>query len=112
MITSLFFELYRNIALFFEYYFIRQTTVLWRFFFEQFAHLNRVFGITANMKHFFEPLYRDYSFGGYIFAIPWRACLIVAGLISSICLFVLFLSMWIFWVGLPFFISYFLFSAA
>ncbi len=59
--------------------------------------LDRTFAIKITLRHFFEPLYRDKTFIGYILGVVFRTFRVLIGLfVYAILLFIIF-AMYILW---------------
>lgn len=94
-----------DIERFARWYFIDGTKRVVRACAHRLGQVERTFGIRANLQHFTEPLYRDYTPIAYLFAVPWRSVLIVVGAMAAIAVIAVHLAFLIFWLVLPLLIS-------
>jgi hypothetical protein len=101
LITSLI----NDILNFLIFWFINGSRRLWNNFSNQIQSLEQTFGIRANFKRFFAPLYGDYSLPGYVFAIPWRLLLMTVGIILVLFITIFYTILFVVYITLPLLIS-------
>lgn len=71
------------------------------------------FAVAITLRHFFEPLYKDYSAIGRILGIFFRTVRVVIGGICYLVLALAFAAVYLVWLAIPaFIISLILFHAA
>ena len=66
-----------------------------------FMNLEQSFALCVTFRHFFEPLYKDYSIVGRILGVIFRSGRIVIGLLVYGIVTVLFMAVYIAWLSLP-----------
>jgi len=66
--------------------------------------LDRKWALKITLRHFFRPLYQDYSWQGYILGIGFRFFRVILASINYFFILVFFLAMYAFWCLLPFLI--------
>ena len=62
---------------------------------------DRTFAVRITLKHFFQPLYKDYSIIGRILGVIFRSLRVLIGGIFYLISGVIFLAVYLFWVLLP-----------
>lgn len=97
---------------FLDFWYIHFPRRTIRHYFDQIYFLDRFLKLKANLRNISKPLYGDYTFVGYIIAIPYRIFRIIFGFIIYFFLGIFYLVLFLFWLILPFFLLFygFLFS--
>ena len=86
---------------FFHHWYVDGTRVFLRRAMLFLHELNRTFAVFVTFKHFFEPLYKDYSIPGRVWGVVFRTGRVVLGILFTLCFAVLFLAAYLFWILLP-----------
>lgn len=92
-------------------YFFRQYYITSFYFFSHFLvsfleKLDRFFAFKITLKHFFTPLYQDYSLIGYLFGFIFRSLRILIGAIFYLLIIVIFLIFYFLWLIFPIFVIF------
>lgn len=74
---------------------------IFHYFISILESLDYIFAVKANIRHFFEPMYKDYSFIGRFFGILFRTFRILIGGIIYLIIFFLFLIILFIWFLVP-----------
>jgi hypothetical protein len=61
-------------------------------------------------KHIFQPLYRDYTFLGYVLGFIFRSIRLFIASVIYLILFAVIIGLYIFWLLIPPIIIYFIFN--
>ncbi|MEK7508005.1 MAG: hypothetical protein AAB602_02900 [Patescibacteria group bacterium] len=86
---------------FFHHWYVDGSRVFIHSFISKLENLDKGFALQVTIKHFFEPLYKDYSIVGRILGIPFRAVRISIGGIIYLIFSVIFLAMYLAWLLIP-----------
>lgn len=70
-------------------------------------YLDQTIALRITLKYFWQPLYRDYSFIGYMIGIPARAARTLAGFVAYGVVLAVGIATYLAWAAIP---LYFLFS--
>ena|SRR3989344_3180506 len=71
-----------------------------------FHMLDRTLALRVTLKHFWQPLYQDYTTLGYILGFVFRTIRVVIGVAVYGCVAVLALSLYILWAAVPAYLIY------
>ncbi|HEY4498194.1 MAG TPA: hypothetical protein VJA63_00960 [Candidatus Paceibacterota bacterium] len=91
---------YRFLA-FFRHWYLGSLTVMAEFWNRFLGRLDRTFAIKITLRHFFEPLYQDRSFFGYVLGFFFRSARIFVASIIYLLIIALAVLIYFFWAGLP-----------
>lgn len=72
-----------------------------RAFMATIASADQSFALRVTIRHFFEPLYKDYTFIGRILGIIFRTFRMCIGLVVYLFLAAIFLLVWVIWLIIP-----------
>ncbi len=92
--------LYR-VADFFHHWYFHASRVLARAFISFLERLDRTFAIKITLQHFFEPLYKDYTFLGRILGMVFRSGRILIGGAVYLFIAVVFFIVYVMWLLVP-----------
>jgi len=92
--------LYR-IGDFFHHWYIDGSRRFIHAFISKLEELDKAFAFRVTIKHFFEPLYKDYSIVGRILGIVFRLGRIAVGGVTYAFISVVFLAAYIAWLLIP-----------
>ncbi len=94
-------RLFYRIADFFHHWYVDGTRAFLRRAMVILHGMNRTFAVFVTFKHFFEPLYKDYSIPGRVWGVIFRTGRVFLGIIFTLCFFTLFLVVYLIWILLP-----------
>lgn len=86
---------------FFHHWYIhgsRRTLHLWV---SQLERLDRTFAVRVTLRHFFEPLYQDYSIMGRILGVIFRTLRILLGFLIYAIVSTVFVIFYLIWLVIP-----------
>ena len=63
------------------------------------------------LRHFFQPLYKDYTFIGRILGIVFRTCRIFIGVVVYAFVLLIFLAAYVVWLAAPIILILYVFGA-
>jgi len=86
---------------FFHHWYVDGTRAFLRFAMRALQNLNRTFAIFVTLKHFFEPLYKDYSIPGRVWGVVFRAGRVFLGVFFTACFGTIFILAYALWALLP-----------
>ncbi len=86
---------------FFHHWYADATRYLFNRFISYLENLDRTFAFRMTIKHFFEPLYKDYTIMGRILGPIFRLGRSLVGLVVYIFVGALFLVFYLLWLLLP-----------
>ncbi len=92
---------------FFHHWYIDGSRMVGRRFMDALTAADRSLALKITLRHFFEPLYKDYSVIGRILGVVFRTGRIMVGLAIYLLLAALFLTLYVAWLGIPFIILYY-----
>lgn len=100
-IVYLAYRLFYRTMEFFRHWYIDSAKWIFHVFISTLERLDQIFAVKITLRHFFEPLYGDYTITGRILGVPLRSARIVVG--STLYFFVgaLFLVAFIVWILIP-----------
>ncbi|MBI3114808.1 MAG: hypothetical protein HYZ07_02505 [Candidatus Harrisonbacteria bacterium] len=64
-------------------------------------YLDRTLALRITLRYFFQPLYRDYSFIGYLIGIPSRTVRALAGVVAYGAVFAVAVAAYAGWAAIP-----------
>lgn len=86
---------------FFHHWYIDGSRAFGRRFMAMIASADRSIALRVTVRHFFEPLYKDYSFVGRILGVIFRTFRIAIGLVVYCFFAVIFLIAYAIWLIIP-----------
>jgi hypothetical protein len=89
---------------FLDFWFYHSPKKIIRNFFDQIYFFDKNLKVTTNLRNFNKPLYGDYTFIGYLIAIPYRFIKIIFGFIFYLLIFLIYLAFILIWIFLPIFL--------
>ncbi len=92
---------------FFHHWYIDGSRMIGRSFMSTIAAADRSLALRVTIRHFFEPLYKDYTFVGRILGVVFRMVRIAIGLIVYLFLAAFFAFIYIIWLAIPGLILYY-----
>ncbi|HUC01390.1 MAG TPA: hypothetical protein VMA75_00600 [Candidatus Paceibacterota bacterium] len=95
---------------FFHHWYADGSRVFARRFMATMTAVDQSLAVAITLRHFFEPLYKDYSVIGRILGIVFRSARILIGGIFYILLALLFAVAYIIWLAIPAVIIFYAFK--
>lgn len=92
---------------FFHHWYIDGSRAIARAFMAAITAADRSLALSITLRHFFEPLYKDYSIVGRILGVVFRTGRILIGLVVYLFLVIVFLAACLVWIAIPFIIFYY-----
>lgn len=86
---------------FFHHWYIDGSRVIGRRFMATLTTADQSFAVVITLRHFFEPLYKDYSVVGRIMGIVFRSIRIVIGGVCYFVLALVFAVVYSIWLAIP-----------
>jgi hypothetical protein len=86
---------------FFHHWYIDGSHAIGRRFMATLTAADRSFAVAITLRHFFEPLYKDYSIIGRIMGIIFRAIRVVIGAVYYLILALAFAAVYFVWLAIP-----------
>jgi hypothetical protein len=86
---------------FFHHWYVDGSRYLGHRFLSILRNADRTIALQITLRHFFEPLYRDYSVIGRILGVIFRTGRIVIGVIVYFFLTLAFLALYLLWLAAP-----------
>ena len=92
--------IYRIVDFFHHWYIYGSRAIAHRFV-STLSDVDQTFAVEITVKHFFEPLYRDYSPVGRVVGIIFRAGRVMIGILAYVAFAVVFLVIYTVWLAIP-----------
>lgn len=92
---------------FFRHWYIDGTRAFGRRFMATLTAADQSFAVAITLRHFFEPLYKDYSIIGRILGIVFRSARVVIGGVCYLFLALAFAIAYLAWLAIPFIIFFY-----
>jgi hypothetical protein len=92
---------------FFHHWYVDGSRAIARRFMTALTSADRALALKITLRHFFEPLYKDYSAIGRILGVIFRTGRILIGAIVYLFLLAVFLLIYLIWIAIPFLILYY-----
>jgi hypothetical protein len=92
---------------FFHHWYVDGTRAFGRRFMGTLTKADQSLALKITLRHFFEPLYKDYSIIGRILGVVFRSFRILIGVVFYGFIVALFLVMYLIWVAIPVLILYY-----
>jgi hypothetical protein len=86
---------------FFHHWYVDGSRAIGNKFILTLEAADQAFAIKITLRHFFEPLYKDYSVMGRILGVPFRAGRILIGGVIYFLIAIAFAVIYVAWVALP-----------
>src|SRR3989338_6587640 len=86
---------------FFHHWYVSGSRYFFHIFISRLEELDKGFAFKVTVKHFFEPLYKDYSILGRILGILFRSGRIVVGGVVYAIMAVVFVVVYLLWISIP-----------
>jgi len=91
---------------FFHHWYVDGSRSSFHYFLSVLEVVDRTLAVRITLRHFFEPLYRDYTIIGRILGVIFRSGrLLVGGVIYGL-LTIIFLAIYLAWLLIPLFVIY------
>lgn len=91
---------------FFHHWYVDGSRSIARRFMATMRSMDQSFAVAITVRHFFEPLYKDYSVIGRIMGIFFRTLRILLGGIFYLLVAILFAVIYLIWIAVPALIIY------
>jgi hypothetical protein len=86
---------------FFHHWYIDGSRAIGNQFMVTLAATDQSFAVKITLRHFFEPLYKDYSIIGRILGVIFRTGRIILGGVVYLLIFAAFATAYIIWLAIP-----------
>ncbi len=106
-VSYLFQRFFYRIFEFFHHWYIDGSRMIGRSFMATLAAADRSLALRVTLRHFFEPLYKDYTFVGRVLGVVFRSVRVVLGLAIYLLLAACFVAIYVLWVVTPGLILYY-----
>jgi hypothetical protein len=90
-----------RIGSFLHHWYVHGTRAIWHAAVGQLEALDRTFAVKVTLRHFFEPLYKDYSPVGRILGIVFRTFRILIGAALYLVVFSVYGLAYLVWIAIP-----------
>lgn len=91
---------------FFHHWYVDGSRAFARRFMRTLSDADRSFAVVVTLRHFFEPLYKDYTIIGRIMGIFFRTARVIIGGIYYLFLVIIFAIAYLIWLAIPVAIIY------
>ncbi len=92
--------LYRFVD-FFHHWYVDGTRFIAHKFISVLTEMDKSFAVKITLRHFFDPLYKDYSIVGRILGIIFRSIRVAIGGAVYIVFAIVFLFLYLVWIAIP-----------
>ena len=92
---------------FFHHWYVDGSRAIGRSFMATIAAADQSLALKVTVRHFFEPLYKDYTIIGRILGIVFRTGRVAIGAVAYVFLAALFIVIYLAWLALPALIIYY-----
>ena len=86
---------------FFHHWYVDGSRAIERRFMATLTAADRSFAVAITLRHFFEPLYKDYSIIGRIMGIIFRSVRVAIGAVCYFFLALVFAALYLAWLAIP-----------
>jgi hypothetical protein len=86
---------------FFHHWYVDGSYAIGRHFMSTLTAADESFAVAITLRHFFEPLYKDYSVIGRILGIVFRSVRVVIGGVCYLILAAVFVLVYLIWLAIP-----------
>lgn len=90
-----------HIGIFFHHWYVDGSRVIGNQFMTTLTAVDQSFAVKITLRHFFEPLYKDYSIIGRILGIIFRTGRVLIGGIAYLLIAIVFAVAYIIWLAIP-----------
>lgn len=90
-----------RIAGFFKHWYVGGSHVIGRRFMATLASADRSFAVAITVRHFFEPLYKDYTVIGRILGVVFRTGRILIGGMVYLVIVIIYAAIYLVWLAIP-----------
>jgi hypothetical protein len=90
-----------RIADFFHHWYVDGSRAIGRSFIGTMRNVDQSLAVAITLRHFFEPLYRDYSIIGRILGIVFRTVRVLIGGVFYLFLAAIFAVVYLVWLAIP-----------
>lgn len=97
---------------FFRHWYVHSAKLYANFILDQLSELDRSLAWRITLQHFFQPLYKDYSFTGRVLGVVFRALRLAVGAAVYAGVFVFAVFLFILWALLPPFLIWQIFTSS
>ncbi len=97
IVRRFFFRIYN----FFHHWYVDGSRAIGRRFMATMTRADQTLAVAITLRHFFEPLYKDYSIVGRIMGVIFRTLRIAIGSVAYLFLAALFAAAYIVWLAIP-----------
>lgn len=91
---------------FLRHWYVKSVRIYWNFVLDHLEHLDRSFAWKITLRHLFQPLYKDYSFFGYVLGFIFRLLRLVSASIIYALIFLFAALLYVVWLLVPPYILY------
>jgi hypothetical protein len=103
VVRRFFFRIYN----FFHHWYFDGSLAIGRRFMATMTRADQTLAVAITLRHFFEPLYKDYSIVGRIMGIIFRTLRILVGAVCYLFLAAVFAALYLAWLAIPVTILYY-----
>lgn len=100
-LAYLIYRFFYRIGGFFRHWYLDSSYKFGHFFVFLLEKFDKVIAIRVTLRHFFEPLYGDYTIVGRILGIFFRSGRILVGLLIYIFLSIIYFAFYLIWLSIP-----------
>jgi hypothetical protein len=86
---------------FFHHWYVDGSRAFGKHFMSALSTADRSFAVAITARHFFEPLYKDYSIIGRILGVVFRSGRIAIGAVAYLFLAIIFACAYVIWLAIP-----------
>lgn len=86
---------------FFRHWYIDGSRAFGRRFMATLTTADQSFAVAITLRHFFEPLYKDYTLIGRVMGIVFRAIRVAIGAVCYLILALVFAAVYLAWIAIP-----------
>ena len=86
---------------FFHHWYVDGSRAIGKQFIVTLTAVDQSFAVAITLRHFFEPLYKDYSPVGRVLGIIFRTGRIIFGTVAYIVISIIFAAIYLAWLALP-----------
>ena len=100
-LVYIFERFFYRIGDFFHVWYVHASRNMAHFFISCFEWLDQTFAVKITLRHFFEPLYKDYSILGRLLGVIFRTIRVLIGFFVYLLFAALFLLIYLIWLLIP-----------
>ncbi len=86
---------------FFHHWYVDGSRAIGRRFMKTLTAADRSLAVAITLRHFFEPLYKDYSVIGRLLGIVFRSVRVAIGAVCYLFLAIVFMILYLIWLAIP-----------